>query len=262
MAAETTGDSPRVVITGVSRGIGLATALAFAAMGARVAGIHHEEDQQVTASVEQAIRHAGGSPLIMRGDTRSTTDVDRLADHAASRWGGFDVWVNNAARLLVQSFMSTPESAWLDLLNSNLLGYVRGARAAARHMIPESQGSIINVSSAVDSFPPDQMVSYTTAKGGVGGLTRSLSVELGKYGIRVNAVAPGATDTPLNRESWSDEVRANYRDRIPLRRIAEPAEIADVIVAISSRSFRYVTGQVLTIDGGLTLNGSVGHKSA
>jgi NAD(P)-dependent dehydrogenase (short-subunit alcohol dehydrogenase family) len=251
---------PRVVITGVSRGIGRATALAYAAQGGRVAGLHRSHDPAVTEELNDAIRAAGGEPLIRVGDTKSTADVDGVADAAAEAWGGIDVWVNNAARLLVQPFLSMSDADWIDLLDSNLGGYIRGCRAAARHMVPAGSGAIVNLSSAVDPFPPTDMTGYVTAKGGIGGLTRSLAVELGEHGVRVNAIAPGATETPVNDESWSDEVRDTYRHRIPLGRIADASEIADAIVMLGSPASRYITGQVILADGGLSLNGSVGHK--
>ncbi len=249
----------RAVITGVSRGIGRATALAFAAQGARVAGIHKDEDPDITRALQDEIAAAGGRALIKVGDVRDVTAVDSLADDAATRWGGIDVWVNNAARLLVHPFLSMTDDDWRDLIESNLLGYVRGARAAARHMVTAGSGAIVNVSSAVDAFPPAEMVGYVTAKGGIGGLTRSLAVELGPLGVRVVSIAPGATETPLNDASWSAEVRTTYRSRIPLGHIADAEEIADAIVAVASSSARYITGQTILVDGGLTLNGSVGH---
>lgn len=251
---------PRVVITGVSRGIGRATALAYAKLGGRVAGLHRDPDPTVSAALSDAIRAAGGEAMIRVGDTRSTTQIDALADEAAAAWGGIDVWVNNAARLLVQPFLDMSDEDWTSLLDTNLMGYIRGARAAARHMVPAQSGAIVNISSAVDPFPPTDMTGYVTAKGGIAGFTRSLAVELGPHGVRVNAVSPGATETPLNEQSWTEQVRATYRERIPLRRIAASEEIADAIVMIGSHAARYITGQVILADGGLTLNGSVGHK--
>lgn len=251
----------RVVITGAARGIGRATALAFASRGAFVASLDRQHAPEASTELAAQITAAGGRPVLVVGDTTRTADVDGLADHVVQEWGGIDVWVNNAADVLVRPFLQITDEEWAELLDSNLMGYVRGARAAARHMVSAGGGVIINVSSAVDPYPPADMTAYTTAKAGVGGLTRALAVELGKDGVRVVAVAPGATETPLNHDVWTEDVRATYLERIPLRRIAEPEEIADAIVAVAAPACRYMTGQTILVDGGLTLNGSVGHRS-
>ena len=149
---------------------------------------------------------------------------------------------------------------WHGLLAANLHGYFYGCQAAARQMTAQGGGgAIVNISSASDILLVANLVAYCTAKGGVVALTKTLAVELAARGIRVNAVAPGAIETPLNARAWDDGVRRTYRERIPLGRIGQPEEIADVVAFAVSDAARYLTGQELRVDGGLTINGAVGH---
>jgi NAD(P)-dependent dehydrogenase (short-subunit alcohol dehydrogenase family) len=160
----------------------------------------------------------------------------------------------------VKPFLELTDDDWHGLLAANLHGYYYGCRAAARQMVAQGGGGrIVNVTSIVAIQPIAELSAYVTAKGGILGLTKTLAVELGPHGITVNALSPGATDTPLNQVAYTPEVRANYRHRIPLGRIASPEEIAEPIVFLASDASRYVTGHDLVVDGGMILNGNVGH---
>jgi NAD(P)-dependent dehydrogenase (short-subunit alcohol dehydrogenase family) len=249
----------QAVVTGASRGIGAAAAIALARAGANVAFDYKSASEEAERTAA-GIREQGREAIVLQGDTGDRTHVQELADTVIATWGRIDVWVNNAARLMVKPFLETTDEDWHGLLAANLHGYYYGCRAAIAQMLKQGGGGrIINVTSVVDIQPIAELSAYVTAKGGILGLTKTLAVEYGPYGITVNALSPGATDTPLNQVAYTPEVRKNYNERIPLGRIASAEEVADPIVFLASDASRYVTGVELVVDGGIVLNGNVGH---
>lgn len=249
---------PSAVITGVSRGIGRATAVALARAGANVVGLYRS-DHEGAAAVQHQIEAEGRQAVIVQGDSGDPNTAPLLAREAMQRWGSIDIWINNAARLMVKPIIETSDDDWHGLLAANLHGYFYGSREAARVMYEQSRGRIINVTSAADILAVANLAAYITAKGGILGLTKTLALEAAEHNVTVNAISPGATDTPLNQTAYTPSVRATYEERIPLGRIGGEDEIADVIVFLASTASRYITGQELVVDGGLVINGTVGH---
>ncbi len=249
----------RAVITGASRGIGAAAAIALAAAGADVAITYRSADTEAEKTAS-SIRETGRRAIVLKGDTGDPVHVQEIADRVVAEWGGIDVWINNAAALMVKPFLEMTSEDWHGLLAANLHGYYYGCRAAIKQMVAQGNGGrVINVTSVVDIQPIADLSAYVTAKGGILGLTKTLAVEFGPHQITVNALSPGATDTPLNQVAYTPQVRKTYNERIPLGRIASAEEIADPFIFLASDASRYVTGMELVVDGGIILNGNVGH---
>lgn len=247
------------VITGSGRGIGRAAAEMFAAEGASVVinGRTWGEIQGVAA----AIRSRGGHALPVQADVGQAEAAESLLAAAEREFGRVDILVNNAAVFHTHEFVQDSFTDWMRVMEVNLLGSVRCARAAAARMIKAGRGGrIINVSSVHGFLAENRSSPYDVAKGGMDQLTRTLAVELAPHGILVNGVAPGFVDTAMAvvngvNELQSESFKEVYvkRRRIPLARAAQPEEIARVILFLAGPDSSYITGESIVVDGGLSI---------
>lgn len=244
----------RVAITGAGRGIGYATAEALIAAGAEVATLTLGAPEEL-AQARALLEGEGRDGLVVEGDASDSSAVDAFAARLDERWGRVDAWINNAAVESDVALVDTTDAEWARVMSINVDAYFYGARAAARRMVAQRSGTIVNVSSVTRRQPITGMSAYVASKGAVTALTGALALELARHGVTVNAVAPGPVNTTLS--GYPPEERAAYERRVPLGRVAEPEEIAAVIVFLCSDGARYVNGHELLADGGMVLNGDV-----
>jgi glucose 1-dehydrogenase len=250
-----------VLVTGGSSGIGQAIAVRFAEHGANVAINYltqpeegRETEEQVHACVRR-VRQEGVRDVLVQGDVSSEDDVVRMVGDAIGGLGGIDVLINNAGIQISRPSEELSSRDFDRVLAVNLRGSFMCAREALRHFIAaDKPGAIVNVSSVHQLIPKPGYLGYSTSKGGMQNLTRTLALEYAGRGIRVNGIGPGATVTPINR-AWIDDPvkRAQVEEHIPMRRAGDADEMAGVACFLASDLAAYITGQTIFVDGGLTL---------
>ena len=247
-------DQPVAMITGAASGIGAATAVCLAERAIRVGIGTYPGDPHDPETTLRDVHDAGGEGKIVEVDVRSTESVDAFADSLMSAWRRIDIAIANAGILRGSAFDDITDEQWHDLLNVDLHGVMRTARAGLRHM--GEGGSVTAISSIAGGvYGWQEHAHYATAKAGVLGLVRSLAVEYGPRGIRANAVIPGLIRTPQSTDavnSLGTEGLDRAGGYIPWGRVGHPREVAEVIAFLSSPQASYVSGQAIVVDGALT----------
>ena len=241
------------VITGAAQGIGAACAQRFAREGAHVVLADIDEARGV------ALAHTLGG-LFVHCDVGSKAQVDALVQRTLAQHGRIDVLVNNAGIFKAAAFLDVTEDDFDAVLRVNLKGAFLVAQAVAREMVKTGGGSVINMSSVNAVLAIPSIASYNMSKGGINQLTRVMALALADQGVRVNAVAPGTIATELAAKALltSEEAKARILSRTPLRRLGTPEEIADVVAYLASDASSYITGEIITADGGrMALNYTV-----
>jgi len=242
-----------IMVTGAARGIGAAIARAFHREGARVTLL--DIDSPGVEALARELRATGDDPLALKTDVTVAADVRRAVDAIIGRWGRLDVLVNNAggfSRIIPTE--EIPDEEWDAILRLNLTSVFLCAKAVLPIMKRQGSGRIVNVSSAAGRAGAVTATShYAAAKAGVLGFTRHLAREVGPDGITVNAVAPGTVATERFKALRSVEETRRLAESIPLRRIAEPDEIAEAVLFLASDAARYITGAALDVNGGLVM---------
>jgi NAD(P)-dependent dehydrogenase (short-subunit alcohol dehydrogenase family) len=244
--------TPVILITGALTGIGRATALAFAKEGATVVAAGRREAEG--KALEAELRALGAQAAFIKADVRHEDEVRRLVDETIARFGRLDVAVNNAGTEGKPGPVTeqTPDS-YAAMFDTNVLGTLLSLKHELRVMQAQGSGSIVNVSSTMGERGAANLSLYTASKHAVEGLTKSAALEAAASGVRVNAVAPGPTETGmLDRLTGTPDKKAAFYAAVPLKRGAKPEEIADAIAFLASDKASFITGQVVRINGGKT----------
>jgi NAD(P)-dependent dehydrogenase (short-subunit alcohol dehydrogenase family) len=247
-------DGKVAIVTGGSSGIGKAIVKTYLDHGAKVMIV--DVDEEGLQETEKELAKFKENVLLVKGDVTKVEDVRKAVDETVKKWTQIDVLVNNAGVGTISSLIEMTEEEWDYVLDINLKGMFLFTREVAKVMIEQKEGCVINLSSINEEVPLAGEIHYCVSKGGVKMLTRAVALELAPYNIRVNAIAPGMTDTALTEELLViPELKSAVLHQIPLGRIGRPKDIAKVAVFLASDYASWVTGSTICVDGGMHLIG-------
>ena len=239
------------IVTGSGRGIGQAIALKLAEVGATVV-VNDIGDAAPVENVAEEIRQMGRESLAVLADMSLAPDVARLVETTINTYGKVDILVNNAGITRDQLILRMTDEDWDKVLNVNLKSVFLATRAVLRHMIRQRWGRIISIASIVGLIGNPGQANYASSKAAIIGFTRTVAKEAAPRGITVNAVAPGFIDTPMTQQ-LPEERKQELMSRILLGYLGTPRDVAEVVAFLASSEARYITGQVITVDGGISL---------
>lgn len=236
------------LVTGASRGIGKSIALELSKAGASVV-INYSKDQSGAESTCSTIRGEGGYAEVYKADVADYEEVSEMIDYIANRFGKIDILINNAGISKIGLFIDSSAEDFSSIINTNLMGVINCSHCAVKKMLQKKSGVIINISSIWGNVGASCEVLYSASKGGINSFTKALSKEAAPSGIRVNAIAPGVIDTEMNK--WlTGEERKEIEDEIPIMRFGTGSEVGSLAAFLCSEEAGYITGQVITVDGG------------
>ncbi len=237
------------LVTGAQQGIGKAIALAYGREGASVV-LNYLDNQAAAEEIASQIRALGQRAVPMAGDVARAADVRRMVE-AGESLGGIDILVNNAGIFPRVEFLDMTEVQWDEVLNVNLKGTFLCTQAVAQKLVERGRaGAVINLASSAAFRSSPRGVHYVASKAGIVGVTRATALELAPYRVRVNAIAPGTTDTAQPRYGMSEEELQAAGRQVPLGRMGAPEDVADLAVFLASEEARHITGQTLHVNGG------------
>lgn len=239
------------LVTGGSRGIGRSIVLALAKAGAKVV-INYQGNQEAARGTLDQVTAQGGTGFIYKADVSSSKEADDMIKEVTNKYGRIDILVNNAGITRDNLILRMKDEEWDKVIETNLTGVFNCVRAVSKPMMKQRYGKIINISSVVGLSGNAGQVNYASAKAGIIGLTKSVARELASRGIMVNAIAPGYIVTDMT-DQITDTMKQQLNSRIPIGRLGNPEDVANLALFLAGQGSDYITGQVISVDGGMNM---------